>query len=104
MVIDQDEREGIGAMDVSLHEVEVPEVIRPHRLEALIVRLALHLRRAIPRLLHDMAYGVDARLDALAPELILDLAWPEPRGPVPLVEDLFVPLRFEILRRGTARR
>jgi hypothetical protein len=104
VVVDDNQREGVGAVDVSLHEVEVPQVIRAHGFEALIVRLALDLRRAIPGLLHHAAGRIDADLDALAAELVADLAGTEPRVAVPLVEDLLVPLRFELLRRGPRRR
>ena len=103
-VVDDDQREGVGAVDVALHEVEVPQVIRARRLVALVVHLALHLRRAIPRLLHHPAHRVDARPDALAAELVPDLARPETRVAVPLVEDLLVALRLDLHRRGPRRR
>lgn len=40
-VVDQNQCESRAAIDVPVYEVQVPQVIRAHRFEALVVRLAL---------------------------------------------------------------
>src|SRR5262249_11722830 len=104
VVVDYDEREDRGAVDVPMDEVAVPQVTWPDRLVPLIVRLALHLRRSIAVVFHHAARGVDRDLDLATAELVDDLARAEARVLVPLVEDLAIALRLDVLRRGSGRR
>ena len=99
-VVDEDQREGRDLPDVPLHEVQVPEVIRPHGLVAAIVLLPLDLRRPIPRVLHHAAGRVHRDLDPLAPKLVDDLARPQPGVRLVLAEDLGVALLLDVLGAG----
>ena len=96
VIVDEDEGEGARAVDVALDEVEVPHVVRADGLVAALMALFLDLRRSISRLLHDASNGIDADLDALSAELVSNLAGAEARVSLPDVEDLLVPLGFDV--------
>ncbi len=103
-VVEQDERERVGAMDVAVDEVQMPHVVRAHCLEAIVMRLALDLGRAIPRLLHHAAHRVHARLDPAAAQLVADLARSQTRMLLVLGEDLAVTLLVDLSRTRPAGR
>jgi len=104
VVVDQDEGERRAAVDMTMHEVEVPQVVGAHRFVALVVRLALDLGWPIARVLHHAPGRIHAHFDTDPAELIDDLTRPEAGMPVPLGEDFPVSLRLDVRRRGTACR
>ena len=58
VVVDQNQRKGRGAVDMLVHEVEMPQVIRSYRFEPFVMGLSLDLRRAVARLFHHAARRV----------------------------------------------
>jgi len=90
--------------DISLNKIQVPEVVRAHRFIAALVPLSLDLRGPIARILHHAPRRVRAHPNVAAAELIDDLARPETRVRLPLIEDLRVPLLLDVLGRRPARR
>ncbi len=87
-----------------MHEVQMPQVIGPHRLEPLVVRLALDLRRPIAGVLHHPARRGHRHPDTAPPQLVSDLARHQPRMLAPLAEDLLIARLLDRLRCRTARR
>ncbi len=85
VVVDQDQREGRGPIDVLVHEIQMPQVIRPYRLEPLVMGLPFDLWRPIPCVLHHAPRGVHRDPHPLATQLVADLARSEPRVPLPLL-------------------
>ena len=100
VIVDEDQAEGRRAMDVPLNVIGMPDMIRTNSLVALVVLLALDLRRPVARILHHVSHRVHRHLDALASQLVSDLARPEPGMIVPLPEDLAITLRLDVLRIG----
>ena len=103
-VVDEDQRERRCLMDMPMHEVQVPQVIRAYGLEPLVVRLALDLRRPIAGILHHTPHRRDRHLDPAPTQLVPDLARPQPRVLPPLAEDLSIPLLLDRFGLRTARR
>ena len=89
MIVDEDERERGRPVDVPMHEVQMPDVVRAHGLGTPVVWPPLDLGRPVAGVLHDAADGVHRDLHAPGAQLVADLARPEPGVLSPLSEDLW---------------
>ena len=64
-VVNEDQCERVGPVDIALDKIEMPEVIGAHGLVAAVVGAALDLGRTIARALHHSPDGVHADFDIL---------------------------------------
>jgi len=103
-IIKQDQRKRRGAVDMFMDEIKMPQVIGPNGFKAFNMRVTLYLWRPVPCILHHPTRRMHRNFDALAAQLISNLAWTQPRMAMPLVQNLLVALPFDLLhtrpRRG----
>jgi hypothetical protein len=91
MIVEQDQGEDLGPIDVTLDKVKVPQMVGADRFKAPSMFDALNLRRPVARRLHHPPNRVDRDFDALAAKLVFDLARAEAGVALVLLEDLGVP-------------